>query len=215
MDPITIQEAQTWYQDSDPVHDFDHVLRVYRVAERLANAEGADLEIVRAAALLHDSRGSAPGGDGNERAEHHIASAQFAGEVLAEKNWPPEKIRAVQHCIRAHRFRGQEDEPETLEAKVLFDADKLDVLGAIGAARTVAYAALDNQPAYAPPSEQFIQTGQKKPGEPHSSFHEFLFKLQHVKERMFTPSGKALAEARHAYLVGFYEQLQAEVLGER
>jgi uncharacterized protein len=215
MQPVTIKEAHTWYQDSDPVHDFDHVLRVYRVAEKLAQAEGADLEIVRAAALLHDSRGSAPGGEGTARAEHHIASADFAGEILTEKGWPADKIKAVQHCIRAHRFRGREDAPVTMEAKVLFDADKLDVLGAIGAARTIAYAALDGQPAYAEPSAHFLETGQKEPGEPHSSYHEFLFKLQKVKSRMFTDSGKALAEARHAYLVGFYEQLQAEARGER
>jgi uncharacterized protein len=211
----SIEEAQEWYQDADPVHDFDHVMRVYRMATRLAKAEGADLAVVRAAALLHDSRGSAPGGEGNARAEHHIASADFAGEVLARKGWPQEKIQAVQHCIRAHRFRGKEDAPETLEAKVLFDADKLDVLGAIGAARTIAYAALDGQPAYAEPSEQFLTTGQKELGEPHSSYHEFLFKLRKVKDRMFTPSGKALAEERHAYLVNFYEQLQAEARGER
>lgn len=215
MEPVTIEEAQIWYQDADPVHDFDHVLRVYRIAERLADAEGADLDIVRAAALLHDSVGSAPGGEGNARAEHHIASAAFAGEVLAQKGWPEEKIKAVQHCIRGHRFRGKEDKPETLEAQVLFDADKLDVLGAIGAARTIAYAALDGQPSYAEPSEQFLRTGKKEPGEPHSSYHEFLFKLQKVKGRMFTPSGKALAEARHAYLVEFYAQLQAETRGER
>ena len=215
MKPVTIEEAQIWYQDADPVHDFDHVLRVYRIAERLAAAEGADLDIVRAAALLHDSVGSAPGGEGNARAEHHIASAAFAGEVLAQKGWPEEKIKAVQHCIRGHRFRGKEDKPETLEAQVLFDADKLDVLGAIGAARTIAYAALDGQPSYAEPSEQFLLTGKKEPGEPHSSYHEFLFKLQKVKGRMFTPSGKALAEARHAYLVEFYAQLQAETRGER
>jgi uncharacterized protein len=215
MKPITIQEAQTWYQDADPVHDFDHVLRVYRIAERLAAAEGADLDIVRAAALLHDSVGSAPGSDGNARAEHHIASAAFAGEVLAKKGWPADRIEAVQHCIRGHRFRGKEDKPETLEAQVLFDADKLDVLGAIGAARTIAYAALDGQPAYAEPSEKFLKTGVKEPGEPHSSYHEFLFKLQKVKSRMFTSAGKALAEARHTYLVGFYEQLQAEARGER
>ena len=215
MEPVTIEEAQIWYQDADPVHDFDHVLRVYRIAERLADAEGADLDIVRAAALLHDSVGSAPGGEGNARAEHHIASAAFAGEVLAQKGWPEEKIKAVQHCIRGHRFRGKEDKPETLEAQVLFDADKLDVLGAIGAARTIAYAALDGQPSYAEPSEQFLLTGKKEPGEPHSSYHEFLFKLQKVKGRMFTPSGKALAEARHAYLVEFYAQLQAETRGER
>ena len=215
MEPVTIEEAQTWYRDADPVHDFNHVLRVYRIAERLAIAEGADLEIIRAAALLHDSVGSAPGVEGNARAEHHIASAEFAGEVLTQKGWPEDRIKAVQHCIRGHRFRGKEDRPETLEAQVLFDADKLDVLGAIGAARTIAYAALDGQPAYAEPSEEFLETGVKKPGEPHSSYHEFLFKLQNVKGRMFTPSGKALAKERHAYLVGFYEQLQAEVRGER
>ena len=215
MEPISIAEAQDWYQDADPVHDFDHVLRVYRIAERLAEAEGADLKIVRAAALLHDSQGSAPGGEGEERAAHHVASAEFAKQVLAQKGWPEAKIKAVQHCILAHRFRGDENAPETIEAQVLFDADKLDVLGAIGAARTIAYAALDGQPSYAEPSEQFIRNGEKEPGEPHSSYHEFLFKLRKVKARMFTPSGKALAEARHAYLVDFYAQLQAEVRGER
>ncbi len=215
MEMITLEEAKGWYADADPVHDFDHVLRVTRLAEKLGKAEGADLRILRAAALLHDSRGSAPGGDGEDRAGHHIASALFAGEVLKEKGWSEADIKAVQHCIRAHRFRGKEDAPETLEAKVLFDADKLDVLGAIGAARTIAYAALDGQPAYAEPSERFLATGEKEPGEPHSSYHEFLFKLRHVKARMFTMSGKALAEARHAYLMGFYEQLQAEVRGER
>ncbi len=213
--PITIEEAQTWYSRADPVHDFEHVLRVYRLAERLAEAEGADLAIVRAAVLLHDSCGSAPGGSGNQRAEHHITSAEFAGQVLGGKIWPQAKIVAVQHCIRAHRFRSQGEKPETLEAKVLFDADKLDVLGAVGVARTIAYAALDGKPAYADPSVKFLQTGIKEPGEPHSSYHEFLFKLRNIRDRLFTDSGKQLAEARHAYMVGFYQQLQAEVRGER
>jgi len=215
MRPITINQARKWYDRADPVHDFDHVLRVYRLAERLAEAEGADWEIVGAAALLHDACGSAPGGSGIQRAEHHIASADFAAEVLCAQGWSQEKINAVQHCIRAHRFRGQEEKPQTLEAKVLFDADKLDVLGAIGVARTIAYAALDGKPAYAEPSTKFQQTGIKEPGEPHSSYHEYLFKLRNVKGRLFTASGRALAEARHAYMVGFYDQLQAEVRGQR
>lgn len=215
MENVTISEAKSWYETADPVHDFDHVLRVYRIAERLAIAEGADLEIVQAAALLHDSVGSAPGEQGTARAEHHLASAEFAGEILGKKGWPPEKISAVQHCIRAHRFRGKEDQPETIEAKVLFDADKLDVLGAIGAARTIAYAALDGKPAYAEPSDRFLETGEKLPEETHSSYHEFIFKLRHVRDRMFTASGKALADERHAFLLKFYEQLQAEVRGER
>ncbi len=212
---LSIETARRWYEDADLVHDFEHVLRVYRLAERIGASEGADLEIIRAAALLHDSRGSAPGGAGQERAGHHRTSARFAGEVLAGEGWPEERIRAVQHCIRAHRFRTQEEQPKTLEAKVLFDADKLDVLGAIGAARTIAYAALDGQPVYAEPSRRFLETGEKEPGEAHSSYHEFLFKLRKVKDRLFTASGKALAEGRHAYLLGFYEQLQEEVRGER
>lgn len=215
MKPVTIEEARLWYKNADLVHDFDHVLRVYRLAERLAFAEGADIEIVKAAALLHDSRGSSPLGDNNTREEHHILSAQFAGEVLTRKGWPMEKISAVQHCIRAHRFRSKEDKPQTVEAQVIFDADKLDVLGAIGAARTIAFGVLAGQPIYAEPSEQFIQTGIKHAGEPHSSYHEFLFKLQKVSDRMFTKSGKALAKARHAFLVNFYKQLQAEVRGDR
>lgn len=215
MESVSIEEARGWYQHADPVHDFDHVLRVYRIAEHLAEAEGADLTIVRTAALLHDARGSAPGETGNARAEHHVTSAEFAVKILSEKGWPEDQIDAVRHCILAHRFRGGENEPQTLEAKVLFDADKLDVLGAIGAARTIAYAALDGQPSYAEPSAKFLQTGEKEPGEPHSSYHEFLFKLRKVKNRMFTKSGKAMAQARHAFLVNFYAQLQAEVRGER
>lgn len=215
MESITLEEAKTWYMNADPVHDFDHVLRVYRLAERLALAENAELEIVRAASLLHDSRGSAPGVEGNARVEHHITSADFAGTILNGKGWPEERIKEVQHCILAHRFRGDGSPPQTIEAKVLFDADKLDVLGAIGAARTIAYAALDNQPFYSDPSQKFLETGKREQDEPHSSYHEFLFKLRHVKDRMFTQSGKAIAQSRYAYLVKFYEQLQAEVHGER
>jgi uncharacterized protein len=210
----TIEQAREWYRGADAVHDFDHVLRVYRMAERLAREEGGDLEIVRAAALLHDAEGSAPGGEGEERASHHHASAQFAGQVLAAEGWPAERIAAVQHCIRAHRFRDRTEPPATIEAKILFDADKLDVLGAIGVARVVAYSALDGQPFYAQPSEAFLQTGQEEPGEPHSSYHEYLFKLRKVHDRLFTPTARALAAGRDAYLADFYARFEAESRGE-
>lgn len=210
----TIDEARAWYAKADPVHDFEHVLRVYRMAEHLASIENADLEIVRAAALLHDAQGSSPGGEGTPRANHHHSSSDFAGEVLQAEGWPADRIAAVQHAIRAHRFRDQSEPPQTLEARILFDADKLDVLGAIGAARTIAYAVLDGQPVYAEPSERFLETGEKEPGEPHSSYHEFIFKLSKVKDRLFTPTARALAAGRHQFLVEFYERLQAEQSGE-
>ena len=210
----TLEQARQWYPDQDPVHGWDHILRVYHMAERLAIAEGADLEIVHAAALLHDSKGSDP--NSGERLSHHEASAIFAATVLKEEGWEEERIVAVQQCIRGHRYRGgQENQPQTIEAMVIFDADKLDVLGAIGVARTIGYAVQDGQPIYAEPSRQFLETGVKVEGEPHSSYHEFLFKLRKVKSRLFTASAREIAESRHQYLTGFYEQLKAEIAAER
>ena len=212
---ITVEEAKSWYEDADEVHSFEHVLRVKAMAERIGRVEGADLEIIEAAAYLHDSRGASPAEGGKERKEHHITSAEFAGEILASKGWSQERIEAVQHCIRAHRFRHNGERPESLEAQCLFDADKLDVLGAVGAARTIAYAVLAGQPVYAQPSQKFLETGEKEPGEPHSSYHEYLFKLRKVKDQLFTRTGRAIAQERHLFLERFYEQLIAEYRGER
>lgn len=210
----TLEQAKQWYPQIDPVHGFDHILRVYHMAERLAQAEGADLEIVHAAALLHDSRGSDP--NSGERLSHHEASARFAGLVLADEGWLEERIAAVQHCIRGHRYRGgAENLPQTIEAKVIFDADKLDVLGAIGVARTIGYAVQAGQPIYAEPSPEFLHSGQKIAGEPHSSYHEYLFKLRKVKDRLFTDTARQIAESRHQFLTEFYVQLGAEIRAER
>jgi uncharacterized protein len=209
----TIEQARTWYTDSDPVHDFDHILRVYKMAERLALAEGADLEIVRAAALLHDAEGSHLA-DPAKRATHQLASADFAAEVLSAEGWEAERIAAVQHCIRAHRFRDTSEPPHTLEAQILFDADKLDAIGAVGIARVIAYSARTPRPFYAPPSEQFLRTGEKEPGEPHTSYHEHLFKLSKLKERIYTKTGRAIAQERHQYLDDFFKRLIAEWNGE-
>jgi len=209
----TIEQAREWYTDTDPVHDFGHIQRVYWMAEKIGSAEGADMEIVHAAALLHDAEDSAPGGDGSERANHHNASAIFARRILEAEGWGEERIASVQHCIRAHRFRGKEEAPSTIEAKVIFDSDKLDVLGAVGVARTIAYAVLDHKPVYSEPSQQFIQTGKEFPGELHSSYHEYLFKLSKVKDRLFTATGKKIAEIRHAFLVEYYERLANEMKG--
>lgn len=208
----TIEKARQWYQDVDAVHNFGHIQRVYNTAVRLALEENADLEIVKAAALLHDAVGTTPGAE--ERSDHHLASAEFAAKVLAGEGWVPQRIRAVQHCIRAHRFRGDSEPPHTIEAQVIFDADKLDVLGAIGVERVIAYAVLAGEPIYTTPSPLFMETGQKMPGEPHSAYHEYLFKLVKIKDRLFTSSAKKLAEGRDQYLGEFFRRLAAEMDGE-
>lgn len=206
----TLEEARAWYVDADPVHDFDHILRVYRLAERIGAAEGADMEILLAAVLLHDTADAAPDSDG-ERPTHHLASASFAQRYLTQAGWPSDRIEAVLHCIRTHRFRGTE-KPQTLEAKILYDCDKLDVTGAIGVFRTVAYAALAGQPLTGQPSELFKTTGQKEPGEPHTPYHEYLFKLSKV--RFHTATAQAIAVERQHYMADFFNRLHAEVAGE-
>lgn len=210
----TLEQARRWYSADDPVHGFAHVLRVYRMAERLALAEGADLEIVRAAVLLHDAQDSRAGRDAREaekRGNHHLRSAEFAAEELGVEGWPIERIAAVQHCIQAHRFRDDSTEPQTLEAQVLFDADKLDAIGAIGVVRAVAFSISAGNPVYYPPSESFLKTGQLQIGEAHSAYHEYLFKLVKLKERLYTPTARALAEQRHTRMVEFFEGLAAEM----
>ncbi len=208
----TLDQAEQWYRSSDGVHDFDHIRRVYAMATRLAREEGADVEIVQAAALLHDVADSAAGTP--ERENHHIASADAAEPVLRDEGWSPDRISAVQHCIRSHRFRHKEETPQTLEAKILFDSDKLDVLGAVGVARTIAYAAMAGQPSYSPPSQRFLQTGIKEPGEPHSAYHEHLFKLVKIKDLLFTRTARQIAAERSQYLDDYFRRLISETNGE-
>lgn len=225
----TLEQARNWYSEFDPVHGFDHVERVYRLAERLAREEGADLEIVRAAVLLHDAvenpnrpkRGApAHRGTGQKaagqasRMNHHQASAEFAGRTLRREGWPEERIAAVQHCILAHRFRDDSVQPQTLEAKILFDADKLDAIGATGAARAIAYSAQEGCPAYSTPSDSFLETGQMVDGEIFSAYHEHLFKLRKLKDRLHTLSARRLAEERHRWMAEFFVRLELEAKGK-
>lgn len=212
---LTPEIARSWYSSDDPVHGFDHVMRVYQTAEKLGQAEGADLEIVRAAALLHDVEGAETAGGDEGRKDHHEASAEFAASVLEAEGWPAGRIAAVQHCIRAHRFRNRSEPPQTLEAKVLFDADKLDVIGAIGVVRTIAFDVVIHAPVFAEPSERFLRTGEEEPGEQHSSYHEYFFKLRKIKDQLYTASGRKLAAGRHQFMEAFFEQLAAEMRGQR
>lgn len=200
------------YSSSDPVHGFDHIKRVYNLCKTIGNAEGARMDILLSAALLHDCDGSEP--TSPNRSEHHLHSADRAEQILREMGWEQEDILKVQHCIRAHRFRKGE-KAKTIEAKALFDADKLDVIGAIGIARTIGYAVQAGEPFYFKPSQTFLQTGKLEEGEHHSVYHEYLFKLRKVKDMLYTSTGKQLADGRHAFLETFFTQLEAEVNGLR
>jgi uncharacterized protein len=203
---ISIEEARQYYQGHESSHDFDHVLRVLALAERIARAEGGDLEVVRAAALLHDigrAEEEATGGD------HAAIGAARAREILA--GHPPEKVEAVVTAIASHRFRSGPP-PATPEARALFDADKLDAMGAIGVARAFARAGAHGQRLWVPPDVAAAQ-GDGTPE--HTPVHEFIVKLSRLREVMTTATGRAIAEERHAFMEAFFARLEAEVRGER
>ncbi len=206
---ITIEQARAHYRGAESAHDFDHVLRVLALAERLARAEGADVEIVRAAALLHDCARAdedATGGD------HAQMAADRARAILRAYGRPPARIEAVAHAIAAHRFRGTTT-PQTLEAQVLFDADKLDSIGAIGVARAYAVSGALNQRLWGEVAPDAVATRAQRNAN-HTAVAEFAVKLSRVRERMFTATARRLADERHAFMVEFFARLEREVRGE-
>lgn len=203
---ISIEKARRYYQGAESGHDFDHVLRVLALAERIARVEGGDLEVVRAAALLHDL------GRAEERAsgrDHAAVAARRAREIL--NGHPQEKVEAVAHAIAAHRFRSG-PQPATPEARALFDADKLDAMGAIGVARAFAHAGAHGRRLWVPLE---IARAQGDGASEHTPVHEFVVKLSRLREVLTTPTGRAIAEERHALMVAFFARLDAEVRGER
>lgn len=209
---LTLSDARPWYPDNDAVHGFDHIERVFALCQLIGTREGADMDILLSAALLHDSQGSHP--QGGQRNDHHLRSADFAAEVLSSLGWQAERIQAVQHCIRAHRFRDKEEAPASLEARALFDADKLDVIGAVGVVRALAYAFQVGQPAFSQPSETFLSSGVKLTGEGHSAYHEYLFKLKKIASTLYTPTARQIAGRRQQFLNTFFDELAAEMRPE-
>ena len=213
MPEITIDFARNLYENADSAHAFDHVLRVMRLAVHIAQAEGADVDVVRTAALLHDVA--------DNRQDHHLASARIARELLAGA--PPDFVDAVAHCIEAHRF-SQPPEPATLEAQCLNDADKLDAIGAIGVARAFAFAATHGNRLWThtlPELEQIIgpdrdayrrQYGATRDYTPG---HELLCKLEGLAGSMYTETARSIAQERHDYMMAFFRRLDEEVMGLR
>jgi len=202
-------EVDLWRVMSNP--DKRHALRV---AHRVEAALGADApRPVMAAALLHDV-GRA------EELRSGVCHAQYSASVARDvlRAYPAMRVEAVAQAIAEHRFRGEKG-PSNLEARVLYDADKLDAIGAIGVARAYAIAGVRRQrlwaavsPAYA---ERPPQAGREDLGaEEHTPVHEYLFKLAKLRERMYTATGRQLAEGRHAYMVGYFDRLEREVNGD-
>lgn len=206
---LSLSEAaiRQLYAENDAAHDFDHVLRVTRLAERIATAEGADVPVVRAAALLHD----VPVPDGARQA-HHLEAADFAGGYLRRQGMAEEQVTNVIHCIRSHRFRDQSIQPHTLEAKCLYDADKLDSIGAIGVARAFAHAGAHGSRLWTEPVSAAPPDHAKPNGPTYTPVHEFVYKLRRILDTLYTDTARSIGQARHDFMCAFFVQLDREMM---
>ena len=192
-------------------HDLDHTMRVYVNACKIAEMElpAEDLEsrrIIRYAALLHDcARPEEDSGKGNVC---HAALGRIKSvEILRELGCTDETfLHAVGECVGKHRYRGK-DTPETPAEKIVYDADKLDSIGAVGIARTFHFASHVGARIHNT-EKQALEGAEYGPED--TGYREYLVKLRNVPGRMLTASGKALAVQRGEFMKSFFDELNAE-----
>lgn len=206
-----LTETKKYFVNSRGSHDFDHVERVLKMALHIGKKEGANLKTLKLAAILHDvKRNEADKKHG--KIDHAISGAEIASEILREYKYDEKTITAVHHCIAAHRFRN-DIKPKTIEAKVLFDADKLDSIGAIGIGRAFLFAGeLKAKLHNSGMSDEEILTT-KEFGKEDTAYREFLVKLRYIKSRMQTKEGRRLAKERHAFMLEFFKRMKKEAEG--
>jgi uncharacterized protein len=203
-------------------HDLEHVLRVYRLCLYLAKYESSvNLDILKTAALLHDIAKVKEDQDNSGKTDHALLGAEMAKAILEELGFA-ENLDEIMSCIITHRFKG-ENKPETLEAKILFDSDKIDILGAVGIARSYMIAGQYKQTIYRDvPVNDYIKDnlmggsprGRIKDISKHSPNLEFEIKIKKIPEILFTDKAKEIARKRVALMENFYSQLKKDIVGD-
>jgi len=180
------EDIRIYFNEDDGSHKLEHTERVYDMAIRIAKKEKADLEIIKAASLLHDVARAKQ--SRKECKCHGEEGSIMARTILEQHNFPPEKIEAVCYAIRVHR-KSTNIKAETKEAQILQDADRLDALGAITVARVIASGFTEEykRPVYAKEGESAISYLQHK--------------LLKVTPDLFnTKTGKTLAKRRYSFM---------------
>ena len=182
-----------------------HLARVVSVVERLARTEGAALDIVMPAAWLHDCVHvpiTSP-----ERPRASVMAGDMATEFLARIGYPDELLPAVHHAIAAHSFSAR-IVPNTVEARVVQDADRLDALGAIGIARCLMLGGQLGRSLY-DADDPFAE--RRVPSDRVSSIDHFYTKLLTLASTMQTAAGRAEADWRTTFMRAYLEQLRREL----
>lgn len=191
----------------DAAHDKEHIYRVLYNALNIAQAESnIDYDVLITACLLHDI-----GRDEqfkNPKLDHAEVGGDKAYRFLTDNGFSTEFASKVKSCIVTHRFRKSRP-PESIEAKILFDADKLDVTGAMGIARTLMYKSGVGDPLYSLGEDGMPSNGEGD--EAPSFFQEYNFKLKNLYDKFYTERGRQLAAERKSAAKAFYDSLYAEV----
>jgi uncharacterized protein len=201
-------KAKSYFTNARGSHDWDHTERVYNLCMRIGKKEKANMEILKLAAILHDI-----GREEEDRCNGKICHAErgaiLARQILEKHNVEENNIAKIAHCIESHRFRGNKI-PQSIEAKVLFDADKLDSIGAVGIGRTFLFAGEVGARLH----NKEVDIENTKPYTVEDTgYREFAVKLSKIKDRMLTREGKRIAEERHRFMVDFFNRLDEEVDG--
>ena len=191
--------------DNDPAHDFEHVMRVYNNAQKIAKKEKANQKLVLSAALLHDII-SYPKSSKRSKLSS-IESAKKSKSILKKYDFTIEEINIISDAIAEHSF-AQNKIPQTIEGKILQDADRLDALGAIGIARVFATSGSLNRPFYKI-DDPFCNN--RKPDDNHWAIDHFFNKLLKLQSLMNTKSGKIEAKKRTNVLKIFLKQFKSEI----
>ncbi len=201
------QSWQAWLQQqhADVAHDLEHTRRVVAAARRLAVAEAADLAVVLPAAWLHDCVVVAK--DSPLRAHASAMAAEAALARLQQAGYPHRYLAAIGHAIEAHSFSAG-IVPQTIEARVVQDADRLDALGAVGLARCLMLGATLGRRLY-DPDEPFPTT--RQPDDLRNTIDHFYTKLLGLADTMTTTSGRDEARQRSRFLHTFLDQLRSEL----
>jgi uncharacterized protein len=201
--------ARQKFADASGSHDWEHTLRVLRLCRRIGPVEGADMIVLEAAALLHDI-GRPLQDASNGSVCHAVQGAAIASRIVAALPLTAARKENIIHSVRSHRFRDRHS-PESIEAKVLFDADKLDAIGAVGVARAYLFAGELGACLHNP----HLSPEQAEPYSRNDTGHrEFSVKLSKIKDRMLTGEGCRLARDRHAFMVDFFNRFLEELEGQ-
>lgn len=196
--------------DASPgCHDWDHTVRVLHNARRIRAVEEADPNVVDFAAVLHDIGRPAELADQGKTC-HAEFGAHLSEQLLRKLGITDEDFIAhVSACVRTHRFRRRGvARPATIEARIIYDADKLDCIGAIGIGRSFHFAGRIGARVHNTESEA---RQSKSYSREDTAYREFLVKLQHVHERMLTAEGSRMAARRHRFMVDFFEEINREL----